>query len=186
MNTPNKLTILRIALVPFFVLFLLLDSIPNNMLWAAIIFAAASITDAIDGKIARKYNLVTNFGKFVDPLADKILVTSALICFVELNFINSVMVVIILSREFIVTSLRLVASGKGTVIAASVWGKSKTLSQMIGISAILAVQALMQITGADGSLLMSVCVTVMWCATALTLISGIEYMFSNREYFNDK
>ena len=146
MNTPNKLTVLRILLVPFFVAFLLIKQIPYNYLWATLIFAIASITDTIDGKMARKYNLVTDFGKFMDPLADKILVTSALVCFIELGFVNSIMVVIILAREFMVTSLRLIASGKGKVIAASMWGKVKTVSQMVGIVVILLLQTVYQLS----------------------------------------
>lgn len=187
MNTPNKLTVLRILLVPFFVAFLLIKQIPYNYLWATLIFAIASITDTIDGKMARKYNLVTDFGKFMDPLADKILVTSALVCFIELGFVNSIMVVIILAREFMVTSLRLIASGKGKVIAASMWGKVKTVSQMVGIVVILLLQTVYQFTlFASMDLIVMIGQILMWIATLLTLISGAEYMISNRGFLNDK
>ena len=187
MNTPNKLTVLRILLVPFFVAFLLIKQIPYNYLWATLIFAIASITDTIDGKMARKYNLVTDFGKFMDPLADKILVTSALVCFIELGFVNSIMVVIILASEFMVTSLRLIASGKGKVIAASMWGKVKTVSQMVGIVVILLLQTVYQFTPfASMDLIVMIGQILMWIATLLTLISGAEYMISNRGFLNDK
>ena len=128
MNLPNKLTVLRVILVPFFVLFLLgADYIgPFSPYIALIIFIVASLTDMLDGKIARKYNLVTNFGKFMDPLADKLLVCSALICLVDLKQLPAWMVIVIISREFIISGFRLVASDNGIVIAASYWGKFKT------------------------------------------------------------
>ena len=130
MNLPNKLTILRIIMIPFFVLFMLLDGGANQTYRyiAAVIFIVASFTDLLDGKIARKYNLVTNFGKFMDPLADKLLVCSGLICFVGLGALPAWFVIIIISREFIISGFRLVASDNGVVIAASYWGKFKTVS----------------------------------------------------------
>lgn len=185
MNTPNKLTLLRIILVPFFVAFLMISAIPYHFLWALILFIAAAVTDSIDGKLARKYNLVTNFGKFLDPLADKVLVFSALICFIELGLIGSVMVVIIMAREFLVTSLRLVAVNSGKVIAASIWGKLKTVSQMVSIVVILTLQAFIELFGIfDPSVALLVGEVLMWIATALTLISGVEYLWSNRKYIN--
>ena len=140
MNLPNKLTILRVIMIPFFVAALLYDGGANqNMRYvAAALFIIASLTDMLDGKIARKYNLVTNFGKFMDPLADKLLVCSALICFVELDKLPAWMVIIIIAREFIISGFRLVASDNGIVIAASWWGKSKTISQMIMIILLIA------------------------------------------------
>ena len=128
MNLPNKLTILRVIMIPFFVAALLYDGGANqNMRYvAAALFIIASLTDMLDGKIARKYNLVTNFGKFMDPLADKLLVCSALICMIELRELPAWMVIIIISREFIISGFRLVASDNGVVIAASYWGKFKT------------------------------------------------------------
>lgn len=135
MNLPNKLTVLRVILIPFFVLALLAAGGNIQMLryLAAAIFIVASLTDMLDGKIARKYNLVTNFGKFMDPLADKLLVCSALICLVELGQLPAWMVIIIVSREFIISGFRLVAAEQGIVIAASYWGKFKTTFQMIAV-----------------------------------------------------
>lgn len=135
MNLPNKLTILRVIMIPFFVAALLYDGGANqNMRYvAAALFIIASLTDMLDGKIARKYNLVTNFGKFMDPLADKLLVCSALICLVELKELPAWMVIVIISREFIISGFRLVASDNGVVIAASYWGKFKTTFQMIAV-----------------------------------------------------
>lgn len=125
MNLPNKLTVLRMAMVPFFVGALLWQELPHRYLVALLLFVAASYTDHLDGKIARSRNLITNFGKFMDPLADKILVISALICFVSLDLINPWWVLVIVAREFLVTSLRLVAADEGVVIAANKWGKAK-------------------------------------------------------------
>ena len=135
MNLPNKLTLLRVLLVPFFVASLLWGQGQNQMLRvvALIIFIVASLTDMLDGQIARRYHLVTNFGKFMDPLADKLLVCSALICFVELRQISAVVVIIIIAREFVISGFRLVAADAGVVIAASWWGKLKTVSQMIAV-----------------------------------------------------
>ena len=128
MNLPNKLTVLRVCMIPFFVVMLLLNGGENQTYRyiAAAIFIVASLTDMLDGKIARKYNLVTNFGKFMDPLADKLLVCSALICLVDLKQLPAWMVIVIISREFIISGFRLVASDNGIVIAASYWGKFKT------------------------------------------------------------
>ena len=138
MNLPNKLTIFRVILIPFFVVFMLAPICPGYANYIAVaIFIVASLTDLLDGKIARKYNLVTNFGKFMDPLADKLLVCSALICFVELDKLPAWMVIIIIAREFIISGFRLVASDNGIVIAASWWGKSKTISQMIMILSLI-------------------------------------------------
>ena len=134
MNLPNKLTILRTVMIPFFILFLYTDWFHGyDKIIAAVIFIAASLTDMLDGKIARKYNLVTNFGKFMDPLADKLLVCSALIALVDLNKIAAWIVIIIIAREFIISGFRLVASDNGVVIAASYWGKFKTTFQMLMI-----------------------------------------------------
>ncbi|MBQ4100058.1 MAG: CDP-diacylglycerol--glycerol-3-phosphate 3-phosphatidyltransferase [Oscillospiraceae bacterium] len=180
MNLPNKLTVLRIILVPFFILFLLLPNIPHNNLWALIIFAIASITDMLDGKIARKYNLITNFGKFLDPLADKMLVVSALICFIELNFVSSIAVVIIVAREFLVTSLRLIAAGEGTVIAAGSLGKIKTVVQMVAIIMIM-ISAEIEYIGVSLPINpMMISNIVMWVAVALTILSGAVYLYQNR------
>ena len=138
MNLPNKLTILRIIMIPFFVVFLLCDfKIPGQNWIALTIFVVASLTDLLDGKIARKYNLVTNFGKFMDPLADKLLVCSALICFVAIDRLPVWVVLIIIWREFIISGFRLIAVDNGVVIAASMWGKVKTVVQMVMIILLL-------------------------------------------------
>ena len=133
MNLPNKLTLLRLILVPFYFFFLLCDAIPFNWLIALVIFIAASITDKLDGTIARKYNLVSTFGKFMDPLADKFLVIAALMGMVELGVVSSVAAYIIVARELLVTGIRLLAVEDGVVIAANNLGKAKTVTQMIAI-----------------------------------------------------
>ena len=142
MNLPNKLTVLRIVMVPFFVFFMLAEFVPHRYLFALILFCAASYTDHLDGKIARRDNLITNFGKLMDPLADKILVMSALICMVKLDLASTVCVLLIMIREFAITSIRLLAVEQGRVIAANNWGKAKTVSQMVAIIAILFFQYL--------------------------------------------
>ena len=134
MNTPNKFTVARMIMVPFFVLFMLAGFAGTAGKWIALaIFVVASLTDYLDGHLARKYNLVTDFGKFMDPLADKLLVCSALICLVELDRLAAWIVIVIIGREFIISGFRLVAADNGVVIAASYWGKFKTVSQMIMI-----------------------------------------------------
>lgn len=171
MNLPNKLTTLRVILIPFFVFFLLWQNGDNRTfrLISLVIFIVASLTDLLDGKIARKYNLVTNFGKFMDPLADKLLVCSALICLIELGQLPAWMVIIIISREFIISGFRLVASDNGVVIAASYWGKFKTTFQMFAvILLILDIPALVMLT--------NLCV---WVALALTIISLVDYIAKN-------
>lgn len=171
MNLPNKLTILRIFMIPFFIFFLLSqggENVTYRMI-AVALFIIASLTDLLDGKIARKYNLVTNFGKFMDPLADKLLVCSALIALIELKQLPAWMVIIIISREFIISGFRLVASDNGIVIAASYWGKWKTTFQMVAVVLlIINIPALSFITSA--------CV---WISLALTLISLFDYVAKN-------
>ena len=171
MNLPNKLTILRVIMIPFFVAALLYDGGANqNMRYvAAALFIIASLTDMLDGKIARKYNLVTNFGKFMDPLADKLLVCSALICMIELRELPAWMVIIIISREFIISGFRLVASDNGVVIAASYWGQFKTTFQMIGVVLLIFnIPALSTLT-----------TIIVWIALALTVISLVDYIVKN-------
>lgn len=177
MNLPNKLTVSRVILIPFFVFSLLYQGGENQNLRyvAAAIFVIASLTDLLDGKIARKYNLVTNFGKFMDPLADKLLVCSALICLIELGQLPAWMVIIIISREFIISGFRLVASDNGIVIAASYWGKFKTTFQMIAvILLIVRIPALALVT--------NLCV---WIALALTVISLIDYLAKNHKVLTE-
>ena len=181
MNLPNKLTILRIVMVPFFVFFLLADFVPHRYLFALLLFCAASYTDHLDGKIARRDHLVTNFGKLMDPLADKILVMSALICLVKLDLASTVCVILIMLREFSVTSIRLLAVEQGRVIAANNWGKAKTVSQMIAIIAILFFQYL---GGFLPQLLPGFTLTgqvLIWIATLLAVLSGIIYFKDNAD-----
>ena len=184
MNTPNKLTIIRIILAPVFLFFLLCKIVPLNYLWALVVFAVASVTDALDGHLARKNNLITNFGKFLDPLADKILVFSALIAFIEMDLASAVAIVIMMAREFLVTSLRLVASDNGTVIAASKLGKLKTAMTMVSIVAILGILSVTHfIPFVTEGTLKAVSNTLIWIATAITLLSGAEYLIKNKEHF---
>lgn len=172
MNLPNKLTILRMILVPFFVVFLLLSPNHTGFNWIAlVIFIAASLTDMADGKIARKYNLITDFGKFADPLADKILTISGMICLIDLGRIPSWIVIIIVAREFIISGFRLIAAEKGVVIAANYWGKFKTTFQMIMI--ILMIMDIPQL-----QILTDI---VMWIALALTIISLATYISANKQ-----
>lgn len=175
MNLPNKLTIFRVILIPFFVLFLLVDITAYDKWIALAIFIIASLTDFLDGHIARKYHLVTNFGKFMDPLADKLLVCSALICLIELDRIPSWIVIVIIAREFIISGFRLVASDNGVVIAASYWGKFKTTFQIVMICLMIA----------DLSPLGLVTQIVMWIALALTVISLVDYLIKNKGVMQD-
>ena len=171
MNLPNKLTVLRVIMIPFFVVALMMEGGANQTyrMIATAIFVIASFTDFLDGSIARKYNLVTNFGKFMDPLADKLLVCSALICLIELGQLPAWMVLIIISREFIISGFRLVASDNGVVIAASYWGKWKTVFQMISVVLlILNIEALSMVTA-----------IALWIALALTIISLVDYIIKN-------
>ncbi|HAB94081.1 MAG TPA: CDP-diacylglycerol--glycerol-3-phosphate 3-phosphatidyltransferase [Lachnospiraceae bacterium] len=172
MNLPNKLTVLRMILVPFFVATLLMSGTNEAMKWPALIlFIVASLTDFADGYIARKYNLITNFGKFMDPLADKILTISGMICLIELGRIPSWIVIIIVAREFIISGFRLIAAENGVVIAANYWGKFKTTFQMIMI--ILMIMNIPQ--------LQIVTDIVMWIALALTIISLVTYINANKQ-----
>ena len=173
MNLPNKLTIVRmVMIVPFIILLLCGFDFP-----ALALFIIASLTDLLDGKIARKYNLVTNFGKFADPLADKLLVSAALICLVELERLPSWVVIIIISREFIISGLRLIAVDNGIVIAANYWGKVKTVVQMF--------MCIFLIVNFDNSFFNIVEQILIWASVALTVISLVEYMYANRKVLSD-
>ncbi len=177
MNLPNKLTVLRVLLIPFFVAALLWDKGENMTLRyvAAGIFIAASLTDLLDGKIARKYNLVTNFGKFMDPLADKLLVCAALICLIELGDIPAWMVIVIISREFIISGFRLVASDNGVVIAASYWGKFKTVFQMVAVVLLIVkIDELSVVTD-----------IFLWAAVVLTVVSLMDYIKKNHKVLTE-
>ena len=196
MNLPNKLTIFRMILILPFVI-LLLGGFHQWGWFAAIfggileyvdfvalaIFIIASLTDLIDGKIARKYNLVTNFGKFMDPLADKLLVCSAMICLVEMGRIPAWIVIIIIAREFIISGFRLVAADKGVVIAANYWGKFKTVFQMVMISLMIADNNMLP-KGIRGGYQLITDI-VMWIALALTVISLMDYIWKNRNVMSD-
>ena len=173
MNLPNKLTIFRVILIPFFVVLLLLD--PSNQMYRYIslaIFIVASLTDTLDGYLARRDNLVTNFGKFMDPLADKLLVCSAIICLVDMERIPSWIVIIIIGREFVISGFRLIASDNGVVIAANYWGKIKTVCQMIMIIVVIANL---------GGFFAIVEQILIYLSLILTVISLATYLWDNRK-----
>ena len=185
MNICNKLTVFRIILVPFFVFFMLCTGIPYSALWGLIIFAVASYTDHLDGKLARERNMVTNFGKFLDPMADKILVLSAMVCMVTVDLCSPVVLIIVLAREFLVSSLRLVAASQNVVIAADKSGKIKTATQMISIVAVLTLLSINQLFGTEFPVSpISHC--LMWLTAALTVYSGAEYIIRNRSLIEIK
>lgn len=190
MNLPNKLTVLRTIMIIPFVIIMLTGCFGIFTNWIAmVIFVLASITDLLDGKIARKYNLVTNFGKFMDPLADKLLVCSAMICLMEIGKIPAWAVIIIMGREFIISGFRLVASDNGVVIAASMWGKSKTVSQMI--------MTIMLLTNLPGLVNLVIkldwleyvynilCQISIYVAVILTIISMVDYVIKNKDVMKD-
>ena len=179
MNLPNKITMFRVILIPFFVFFMLSEQIAYHNYIAVAIFIVASLTDMLDGKIARKYNLVSNFGKFMDPLADKLLVSSAMICFVAIpsNPMPAWVVIVIIAREFIISGFRLVASDAVVVIAASYWGKIKTVTQMI--------MAILLIVNWDGKIINVVENIFIYAALILTVISLIDYMVKNWNVMRD-
>lgn len=175
MNLPNKLTMFRVILIPFFIVFLLAPEIPAGNWIALGVFIVASLTDWLDGYIARKNNLVTNFGKFMDPIADKLLVCSGFICLTSLDRIPSWMVIIIIARELVIDGFRLVASDNGVVIAASYWGKFKTTFQMIAVCLMIAnIEALSIVT-----------TIVTWIAVILTVVSLIDYLVKNKDVMKE-
>ena len=180
MNLANRLTLIRVALVPVFMLFFLNTNIPYNYILALITFVIASLTDSLDGYIARSRDQITKFGKFMDPLADKLLVVAALICFVEVGQLPSWMAFIIIAREFMVTGMRILAASENITIAASKWGKVKTITQMIGIILIL-IEGFPMIT-MD---LPPIGYYVMCLATIFTIISGVDYFYKNKELFTN-
>ena len=179
MNLPNKITMIRVILIPFFVFFMLTDFVPYSNVIAVAIFIVASLTDTLDGYLARKYELVSNFGKFMDPLADKLLVCSALICFVAIPSgpMPAWVVIVIMSREFIISGFRLVASDAGVVIAASYWGKIKTVVQML--------MSILLIFNFEGSVINIVENVFIYAAVILTVISLIDYMVKNWNVMQD-
>ena len=173
MNLPNKLTILRVIMIPFFVVCLLLDKGTATEIAALVLFAAASFTVFLDGYIARRDNLVTNFGKFMDPLADKLLVCSAMICLIELGRLPAWIVIIIIAREFIISGFRLVASDNGVVIAASYWGKFKTVSQMFMI--------MLLIIHPEGTVFYWLEQILINVSLILTIVSLMDYLMKNKQ-----
>lgn len=182
MNTPNKLTVFRMVITPLFLAFYMIKTIPHSALWALIVFLAASVTDAVDGKLARKYNQVTVFGKLADPVADKMLTTAALLAFMYDGLCSIWIVFIILTREFAVTSARLIASAQGVVIPANIWGKIKTVSQMVFTVVVLALLVLKDfgVVG-DGFELSLVSNILLGITAALAVVSGIIYLIKAKD-----
>ncbi len=177
MNLPNKITIFRVILIPVFLILLMVPGIPLGKWIAIFVFIIASLSDMVDGKIARKYHLVTDFGKFMDPLADKLLVCSALIALIDLDKIPAWAVIIIIAREFTISGFRLVASDNGRVIAASMWGKVKTTVQMVTIIYLLTLIA----ADVKNSTFVLIGNILIGAAVALTVISLIDYMVKNKD-----
>lgn len=177
MNIANRITITRILMIPLFVVVLLHGGSKWSPLWAALVFVAASSTDSIDGMIARKYNMITTFGKFVDPLADKLLVTSAIICLVYLGACSPYVGIIITARELVVTAFRAVAMGQGVVLAADKWGKVKMVVQDIAVSVVLAGMVWPELEKPGFWL--------MWAAAAITIYSGYNYLHTHWNLIGD-
>lgn len=178
MNLPNKLTVFRMCMVPVFILFTYLP-IPGRYLISLIIFLIAAITDALDGKIARKYNIITDFGKFMDPLADKLLVIAALICLIGPGFVPAWIVILIVARELSVSIMRAIAAADGKVIAAANSGKIKTVTQM------LAIVFLLLGVHIGGGIILTVGTILIYVSALLTIYSGYEYFYKNRDLFKD-
>jgi len=179
MNLPNKLTILRVIMIPFFVFFMLAPYFEGYGNYIAVaIFIVASFTDFLDGYLARRDNLVTNFGKFMDPLADKLLVCAALICLVETGQLASWIVIVIISREFIISGFRLIASDNGVVIAASYWGKFKTVFQMIMV--------ILLIVNIANPIYQIIATVVTYIALILTVVSLVDYVVKNKDVLKDQ
>ncbi|MCR5311077.1 MAG: CDP-diacylglycerol--glycerol-3-phosphate 3-phosphatidyltransferase [Lachnospiraceae bacterium] len=190
MNLPNKLTMLRVFLIPVFVFFILAGFVPYNNYIALAVFIIASLTDMLDGKIARKRNLVTNFGKFMDPLADKLLVVSALLCLLVVEggdricgsqTLALIAIIIIVAREFIISGFRLVASDAGLVIAASMWGKFKTATTMVSICIMIVVNDLAKVI----PFIKEVSLVIFWIAVTLTIVSLVDYLVKNIHVITD-
>ncbi len=199
MNLPNKLTTFRMILIPFFVLFLLTGFLPTSVryLLALLLFVAASLTDMLDGRISRKQNLVTNFGKLMDPLADKLLVCSALICLLSIGMVPAWAVIVIIAREFVISGFRLIAAEHQIVIAAGMWGKVKTVFQMVSIILFLFSSVLLPHVSTDLSssltamawiamILYILAVFTFYVAVVLTVVSLIEYLVKNRAILKEQ
>ena len=174
MNTPNKLTLLRVLMVPLFMIFMLYDGIPYAKWISVLLFVLAFFPDWLDGYLARKNNQVTNFGKIMDPLADKLLVTAALVCLNVTGVVSPWVTIIILAREFIVSGVRISAASEGNVIAASIWGKAKTMWQFIALTLALLL---------GKNLFIDICI---WLAAVLTIVSGVDYLKKNAQYLSMK
>lgn len=197
MNLPNKLTLLRIALIPFFVACFYLP-FDYSMYIGAAVFLGAYITDAVDGHIARKHGLITDFGKLMDPIADKLLSASALIMLCATGYIHPVAVIIVLSREFFISGLRLVCADKGVVVAASKWGKLKTISQVVCIVAVMLAYPTAELLAvhniaawgmdwsAVGKALTAIADGLVWISVLLALVSGVDYVYKNRAFISEK
>lgn len=178
MNLPNKITIFRMCMIPFFLVFFMMDSIPYHEWIALAVFIIACVSDAVDGHLARKHNLVTNFGKFMDPLADKLLVCTALLCFVEQGTLNLIVAVVIVAREFIISGFRTVAAEGGLVLAASYWGKAKTIAQMI--------MCCLLIVHLEVFIFPVLETFFIWASFALTVISMLDYLIKNKSILSIK
>lgn len=187
MNIPNKLTVIRVILIPVFMLFYLMESEP--LLYIALaVFVAATLTDHFDGKLARRNNQVTTFGKLMDPIADKLLIISAFVCFVQkgVPYISVWVVVIVLAREFIVTGVRMLAMGENNVIAASIWGKAKTVSQFVLVIAVIVFEAAsLHLPQIIAALNIVICIMTI-VSVVLTVLSGWDYVWKNRDLLTFK
>lgn len=182
MNTPNKLTMLRVILIPIFMIFMLYEVVPYANFVAVLLFVLAFLTDLLDGYLARKYNQVSNFGKIMDPLADKVLVAAAMICLTWDGVVNPWITVAILAREFTVSGIRIAAAAEGNVVAASIWGKAKTMWQFIAITAsLILIGDILVFPGKQ--LIIDI---LMYINLILTLLSGIDYIIKNRKYLSYK
>ena len=181
LNTPNRLTIVRMLIAPLFLAVIMKDNLPHRFLWAAVIFVAASVTDAIDGMLARKNDQVTNFGRLLDPIADKVLTTAALLAFMKLGICNIWIVMIVLAREFTIASIRMIAASNGVVIPANIWGKLKTVSQMVFTVIIMILGEVYQyaenivpgVTAPYYFTLSNISNTLLWITAVLAVISGV-------------
>ena len=188
LNLPNILTILRVAITPFFLVTILMETLPHRFLIACIIFSIASITDAIDGHLARKNNQITNFGKFLDPIADKILTTAALLAFMSMGLCNIWIVMLVLTREFAISSVRMIAATNGVVIPANVWGKIKTVSQMVFTILIMLLGEVYFVVESSNVALFAklpdlslISNGLLWITAILTVVSGGIYLYDSRK-----